>query len=578
MRYAVRRVALIVVLAVASCSSSHRRSLPSDWDLVPTTGDRVSSRSVVIVADNQLHDVYSEPAELIRTGLADRYVSVAIRPPALDLFGQDFLALVLELSPKTPVVHLGDGANISARDEFTSFLRIMARAGRGWFLAPGNHDGFFFGNEHLDPRKSRWADTTAKSGGPLTKSMAVRLYLAALAHRPEHAELRDALGIDGPSDGEEVVAYATRVEPSIRAEGRADGADGFLRAIAWSIDDEKPWTSWVVQWVDLTNVDVKAGAILIDTAAYRSRPALLPSPFGVNAGLSGDLLDGQAAAARRWVDGAPDQAWVLMGHHPYDALTRGGRAALDALRLAARARLYVSAHTHAGRSIVHARPDDERGADLDDPEAWLELNVGSILDYPQEYATLRCIRVTEAGSGERRGFSWSRTSIVDLLEERSGAVDWKAWLPKPNEPDAALRYARRRDLDSIAAESDVKNGLLALHARLIRLFATDEDRVAEWPRDPATGVRLDSTERVLGHVDSLLGDGTPLAAKGAFLAELRRFEESRPLRPATGGEADPAKMREVFRRQLAYTASWYEVNELRLPLPDGSTVIFPADR
>jgi hypothetical protein len=88
----------------------------------------VISRRVLLVADNQLHNVYSEPVPILRSGLADRFVRTAIRPVQLDFYGQDFLAwLVQDQGRRTPIVHLGDTCDFSCTGEFHRFWDIMRR-------------------------------------------------------------------------------------------------------------------------------------------------------------------------------------------------------------------------------------------------------------------------------------------------------------------------------------------------------------------------------------------------------------------------------------------------------------------
>jgi hypothetical protein len=57
---------------------------------------QVVSRRIVLVADNQLHNLYGEPVPFLRTELVNRLVQPAIRPVQLDFYGQDLLRWAVE--------------------------------------------------------------------------------------------------------------------------------------------------------------------------------------------------------------------------------------------------------------------------------------------------------------------------------------------------------------------------------------------------------------------------------------------------------------------------------------------------
>jgi hypothetical protein len=349
------------------------------------------------------------------------------------------------------------------------------------------------------------------------------------------------------------------------AEG---GARSTLRGIAWDIrEPERGYESYVVQWIDLTvRPSFPVGAILLDTASYGFRPALLPPHR--NAGLTGDITPEQVSQVECWLAGAdPSTTWALMGHHPFDALTRSGRTLLDELRTLIGCRLYVSAHTHSGRYIVHGKPDDDRAPDLEDPDAWIELNVGSILDWPQEYRRLSFFRYADferEGDPVRVGFRSERSTLREELEIELGNPSWQEWLPAPDEPDYSLRYARLDSLGAGDAEIVLKDGLLGLHRRLLRLFATDTASPVPWPQG------LEGDEEVIDEITRLLRSSS-LQEKTSFLLELRKFEQERPLSRKNMGR------RQRFRWGLATAASRYEFRRARHPIEDDWYIVFPAD-
>ncbi len=531
---------------------------------------QVVSRRIVLVADNQLHNLYGGPVPFLRSELANRLVQPAIRPVQLDFYGQDLLRWVVEDQGQfSPIVHIGDACDFACTGEFRKFREIMWQAKHGWAMAPGNHDGFFFGNEHRDATNDDWRAACQHAGEPMTKDLFVRYYMASLVLQPgaDYRALAHALGLsDAPLDGADLDQVARRI-PSRgdwRQATQAPTERVFLRAVSWRIDAERPWRSFIVQEVDLTldpaslpqpsaAVGVSAKAILLDTTQYTAAPTLVPTPRTVNAGLTGELLPDQLAIVQAWLQAAPetDRAWVLIGHHPFASLRQAARQALDDLRQRASVLLYVSAHTHAGQFIVHDSPGGN----------WLELNVGSVLDWWLEIRTLQWHR-----AGERWLLRSPRFTLHDWLQEFEGVpMNEEAWEAKPGKADYYLGYEDLKDLNAHRTELRLKNTLLAAHHRLLRLNPTQTGT------SPAAGfwpAGCQSDEDVLAMIDRIVQDDR-LERKIGFLLELERFERERPV-------ADP-EMRRKFRLSQAIWASKYDSVRARKPLVDDWFILFPKE-
>ena len=151
---------LLLLVSATRCTSP---SLPADWSiLVGQPTGTVLTDSIVLVADNQLHNIYSDPVKLFRTAFTDKLISTSIRPALQDFYGQDVLHYVVsEEFEDRPIVHLGDACDFSCTGEFAKFFSIMKSADGEWVMAPGNHDGYFFGNEHR--RRSSCIATNVRS-------------------------------------------------------------------------------------------------------------------------------------------------------------------------------------------------------------------------------------------------------------------------------------------------------------------------------------------------------------------------------------------------------------------------------
>lgn len=188
-----------LLIGCARISATPPPPLPGGY-LLPAQQppSQVVSRRIVLVADNQLHNLYGGPVPFLRSELANRLVQPAIRPVQLDFYGQDLLRWVVEEQGRfSPIVHIGDACDFACTGEFRKFREIMRQAKHGWVMAPGNHDGFFFGNEHRDATNDDW-----------------------------------------------------------RQADQAVADRAVLRAVSWRIDAEHPWRSFIVQEVDLCTAAV----------------------------------------------------------------------------------------------------------------------------------------------------------------------------------------------------------------------------------------------------------------------------------------------------------------------------------
>ena len=337
------------------------RSAPLGLDeAVPT------SIEALIISDNQFHHLLGDPG-WIRIKVIDDVSGTAIRPVALDLFADDLFRRTLEDYVSTQgvrggrgaVLHLGDSLDVACTGEWERFAQAMdipGQLGEGWAMAPGNHDAYFYGMAH---EGRIWTDGCREPGDGrrvdrrMTKPRFVENYLKALSAQKGATEAPWEL-----DEGE-----------------HAFGTDLLVRA-AWKKDRVRPWRSFVVTQVDLS---LPGGptvyGLMLDTAQYRRMPRIGgPVLPGKNAGLNGDLLMDQIKVLQGWIDSEPDANWIPFAHFPLHSLTDRARNDVSTL-VAQTVPLWVSAHTHNGFVAEHA--------DV------LELNVGSITDFPNETRTLQ---------------------------------------------------------------------------------------------------------------------------------------------------------------------------------------------
>ena len=464
--------ALLLTLAVAGCCRAPRASLAPAYEILNMESQRLAAQTVgppvLIVADNQIHNIYSAPF-LFRSAIGDSISSVAIRPPQLDVFGQDLLRLALQITlgplppdldaatleaarRSKPIIHLGDALDIACTGEWDLFVAIMRAAGRPWAMAPGNHDAFFYGN--FDSNYDTWKDACSGAGLPMRKHMLLGRDLAEMARtRPTLAAQLAA----SPNRG---------TWSCTRTPGLAN--DCFLARMAWHIDPVRPWLSWLVQLVQMHEGvrEDGAAAVLFDTVQYTERPDLV----GLHAGTQGRIGPQQFAVVKGWLKETQGKdVVVLMGHHPVKDLTAGSKTSLDALVATGRVPFYFSAHTHRGQFFT-------RGGD---GGGWLDINVGSIVDWHPEYRVLSFSRTRDgrllAAANLTRLDRIFAGGLLGAVRPRCKA-EWEA---KDGEPDYYLSY---QDLDGLAArvsptatEQLVYRTLLAAYRRLFRCVRAPGD-------------------------------------------------------------------------------------------------------
>lgn len=566
-------------LLLAACSLSgcvvddlHPRFQPA-WEKFELNGDGwQQSKKVLLISDCQFHNLYSEP--LPERNLSTKaLVGTAIRPPQLDLFAADVVRWILrEGSTGTDaIVHLGDALDLACIGELDAFLDVMQQTERPWVMAPGNHDFFYFGV--YDPESPQnWDDACHGASAPLRKHQFIRLYVAALLAQqdPGFAALAQELGLAARRH-EPRATLAEALPAEFEWEIPA-GAPGFLRRIAWEIDLERPWRSYLLQQVDTSGdqdpATPSSTLILMDSCQYQRRPILMPNgwrtfPIALNCGSHGEMLPNQLRQLREWI--VRDRAEQRLGaisiacHHPFDAFAPRTRSSVGWLWREYRLALLVTAHTHHGYFAHH---------DLGTGRDELELNIGSTTDWPMEWRTLQGF----VNRQQQQIFMRSeRFTLVDELRKREGYF-LPGWEVPLDAPDDYRQYKQGVEAGGVFVdyalghhfmphwlpqpalgvgsaardtERQVKDTLLWTYLRLLQMFPTDPTRGAALPPDGLHGDQA-IAERIVATADPEV----PLGQKVALLQQLERFERTRVSRD------DDARMR--FKLSQAAWASRFE--------------------
>jgi len=546
LRVILQTVLTLVLPLVLACS--HPLSLPSMWGIPPQEASGTPlSIQVVLLADNQLHYLYGDPVWL-RSGFTDRLVPVTIRPVQLDFYAPYLLRwIIANYADKRPLIHLGDGLNIACTVEFEAFKKIMDRSGRGWVMAPGNHDGYYFGNGHFAWSEWERACKTADgTGRPLTKDRFIEEYLKALAEQ---------------SGGQAQFGFTLPGSLGLGSwESTATDAS-FLRSVAWKIDRDSPWRSYLVQRLNLTlpgrpispqKARPQVNVILLDTSQYYFRPRLVPFLWVRNSGLTGDLLDDQIQViddmlARR----ESGQVTILMGHHPYHALTVGAQRALDRWQRDGAIQLYVSAHTHTAQYYVRQSNNT----------TWLELNLGSSTDWTPEFRTLSVS--TAEGYNGQVAFRMVRNQVHQLWEAAQIPDCNAAWEVNTQREDFYVSYAKLITPDPARTQITLMNTLLRSYEWLLKFVKSSPSNTV-WP--DGTG----RDDAVLKRIQDALLDSVPLDQKLALLRQLQSFDDGR--------KVDDEKLRDQFRLCQAMWASKYDLVGARAPNVDDAYLLIPRSR
>jgi hypothetical protein len=557
-----------------------RDELPSGQE--PNLED-LSSR-IYLIADNQRREVLGDGIAWMTNSFADaKFSSTAIRPPQLDQFGQDLLAEALGMIDGF-VLHLGDAADISTTGEFARFAFDMRRAPFGWVMAPGNHDGYLLGNSsRTRDRFIRAWDAAAETdeldgtrivSRALQKDRFVGYYLAALILEDAawSAPLAESLG------SEVARLYARAAERGIgsfadywiaiealqqaiyeRADSGPDEAYDFfelpdaavpadrptLRRVAWHIDKDKVWRSFVIQELDISPSSQVSGTepisiLVVDSSQYGFKPAVdrgmasklfATLSFGrvdvQVAGLNANLLETQVTALDRLMEAMnlEQRRWIVASHHPFEEFGRESVARFHRIRDSGGFPITLSAHTHTGE--FRWNHDGSRDAD------WLEINVGSILDAPVEYRDLKVHRLDD-----RFAVSTRRFAMEEQLDAR-GLILAETFgvRPAPEDPDYYLNYADGLFGTEEEADFLVKRVLLASYLRMLRLFeADDPDQSAtDWPTGP-DGAALNEHDAVVAAIEEMLSSLRidDVDRLTSFLYELRAFDRTRKFSSAVG--------------------------------------------
>lgn len=315
-----------------------------------------SRQDVLVISDTHASFPFSPHATASDgVGFGDTYVThVAVRPPQMDMWGPTVLRWLLRRHQDVGlVVHLGDAANASCQSEMNRFVTVMGERTQPWVMAPGNHDSLMMGNfgEHTSFGRSWDMACSPDRIDRMNKNVFITAYAAA-----------QGWALRARSDAQTCHDIADLKPPFER--------------VHVCIDPRNAHRSYILQQVTLG----QASLFVVDATAYSVAPDIIAP-----GGKVGEIGEAQMAVLRTWMTEAMrhgSTAFVIASHFPLDFIdpdsSDGLRRLIESFPVVA----YWSAHTHdTTTALYHPRSTRDH--------EFLEINFGSILDWPMEYARVK---------------------------------------------------------------------------------------------------------------------------------------------------------------------------------------------
>jgi hypothetical protein len=390
----------------------------------------IDGETILFIADNQEALITTEPIlELSRW--SEINFNTAHRRTALDAFSLDIVDYIVEKEEHDLIVIGGDILNNSCKWEFDRVAAALNTSDSPWFVAPGNHDGFYqgissptaiskgtlqFGNVPLDERQG-WAKTcvdltTTEAGFEKGAFDNYKTFEKDVVDKVAYiGEYLRELGILSLIESQPEIV--TRVVQPGEVEGYEDyavlcidfkAATGglyrqYMSDICWTQEkdnddyfnnfypesadeaehwDEKyPWRNFVVQKLEFESASI----LLVDSSSYSEGIAIADSGSIILAGKEGasgfgHISEMQWRAIQSFLDG--DKELVIISHHPLWDYDPASYAKIENLFEQHNAVRVISADTHNG---YDASFRNKGSGDF----VVKESNIGSTIDAPIEY-------------------------------------------------------------------------------------------------------------------------------------------------------------------------------------------------
>jgi hypothetical protein len=379
---------------------------------------------IAFVADNQINNHLASSGPL-RDLAADNVISVALRPPVLDLFSTDLFRVFLQDAGNKYIVHLGDALNIACDFEFERFknmLQIKQNSPyryKGVVMLPGNHDHIYIGNSagsgilKKSPFRKAWAKSCNLESYPfkvpkdisrdiMHKTKFVNKYLDLLYLQSRIPKFRQDFPISKSGFSCSVTNKKSRQQffekkTNMRfCEWKSKSDKSFLRRVYYEVptnnDIRVSYRAKLLQMINMKSKikNIKYLGIMLDSTDYLKPPSFGGTLVGgrnlisgtINPGLYGSFSKYQMAIVEKWIKNEKEAAkkdpsikhlvFVLMTHHPAVHFFGDNQKFIRKILLENPNSFLINAHTHMGFLFKQLKG--------------LEANVGSTTDYPPKYS------------------------------------------------------------------------------------------------------------------------------------------------------------------------------------------------
>lgn len=371
--------------------------------------------NVLFIADNQKALLLTYPI-YEQSGDVERTVGTAHRRASLDEFSLDILKYINQQSSSNLIIHAGDLLNNSCKKEYDSAVKMLNNFKKPWYIAPGNHDGYYLGISSpmkwgskfqikdilkfgLLNERNGWNQVCQKftSGtiprdteSIIDKFSFVQKYINSIGIRNINVQLKYPLE---EKYGKTIVCKFSKDQKALDID-----RNGYLNSICWTqnpnyvtdynklIDkrgndfiENKPWEHFVVQLLTINYKGIDRNILIIDSSNYEEGKGInkngIFSLKGFGAADNAHLSDKQIEIINLMT--LNKEIDIIIGHHPlndykdekvFDFVTE--------LINESRNKLYISGDTHNGYDVYYTN----------EKKKFRESNLGSTIDAPLEYA------------------------------------------------------------------------------------------------------------------------------------------------------------------------------------------------
>lgn len=452
--------AVLFSLIFSGCASKislTQKHTFSEQDLDSNNSAKLEGTIITLIADNQKAMTLTEPV-FEQSMAAESTVNTAHRRPSLDEFSLDIVEHIVSSTSPDLIIHGGDLLNNSCTSEFKTAVETLNSSNTPWFIAPGNHDGYYLGiastmhisrafnpfrNGLLDERAG-WALTcnsiVKKRENGTTGFFDIKNYEkyenSVADKRTFNYLYLDEIGVFQHKGIESKTEMSADYEGyTLHCKSFAENPlSFFLAEVCWTQfntdakeyiatnnftysgehgliaqwEEFTPWKNFVVQRLVIPYEKKTLEVLIVDTSSYTNERAVNDygqykiSTYG--AADAGNIPKEQQEILNNWLSKSSADEIVIVGHHPLLDFDETSFAFIKHAKANYPVSMYISGDTHDGYDAIQKLKNDPKFQGV------REVNLGSTIDAPIEYALM--------GSSSNRRTLVQRYSLTPMEETR----------------------------------------------------------------------------------------------------------------------------------------------------------------